>query len=207
MPLNDLYKKIYKREFRFVLGSSGMLATQIRSGAPYDLFLSANQQFVRDLAASSHLLPGSVRIYSSGRLAIWSKSLSINSLDSLTDPRITHIAIANPNHAPYGVAAQQALQRAGLWDKVKDKVVLAENVRQCLQYAETGNAQVALLAWSLVISRNGVLVPESLHDPILQAGGVVAASSRRKDAADLLDLLLSPQGRALLARFGFSSSK
>ncbi|MBK5292777.1 MAG: molybdate ABC transporter substrate-binding protein [Acidobacteriia bacterium] len=202
-PLRDLYKKTYNRELRLVLGSSGMLATQIRNSAPYDVFLSANLQFVRDLEASSYVLPGSVRVYAAGRLAIWSKSLSIKTMDLLADPRITHIAIANPKHAPYGLAAHQAMERARIWEQVKGKVVLAENVRQCLQYAESGNAQVALLAWSLVFSRGGVLLPESLHDPILQAGGVVAGSSRRAAAADLLDLLVSPHGRALLSRYGF----
>lgn len=202
-PIRDLYRKTYKRDARFVLGSSGLLASQIRNGAPYDVFLSANTGFVKDLVDSGHLLKESVRSYANGRLALWSKNRRLNDLEKLAGAEIRHVAIANPAHAPYGVAARQALEKAGLWKVIQNKLVLGENVRQALQFAESGNADACLVAWSLVIRRGGVRLPERFHQPIRQAGGVVASSGHKSEASQLLDLLLSQAGKSLLESAGF----
>ncbi|MCC6390415.1 MAG: molybdate ABC transporter substrate-binding protein [Bryobacterales bacterium] len=186
---------------KFVNGASGMLARQIASGAPYDVFLSANKLFVDDLVRSGDLIADSVVIYANGRLGLWSLTGTVKQLDDLRRAEVKHIAIANPQHAPYGAAARQALQRAGLWSAVKDKIVYGENVRQALQYAESGNADAVITSWSLLEGR-GSLLPESLHDPIRQAGGILARSSHQKEARAFLRFLMGPKGVEVLNRFG-----
>ncbi|MBM3815214.1 MAG: molybdate ABC transporter substrate-binding protein [Acidimicrobiia bacterium] len=203
--LSNSYETTYKRKTRFVLGSSGQLAAQIRQGAPYDVYLSANKEFVQDLEKSGHLLRGSVRLYATGRLAIWSKSLPLKEIVDLVQPSITHVAIANPNHAPYGLAAKQALESAGLWESLQPRLVLGENVRQVLQFAESGNVQAALVAWSLVIGKGGVLVPESLHPPIRQAAGIVSSTRKSAEANQFLEMLCGKQTQQWLARNGFQT--
>ena len=188
---------------RFVFGSSGMLARQIENGAPYDLFLCANEQFVYDLEARKHLIPESVAAYATGRLGLWSAHGTPASLRVLTDSKIRLIAIANPEHAPYGAAAQALLERAGLWTSLQPKIVLAENVRQAYEYARTGNADVVITSWTLLKGESGAkLLPESGHTPIRQSGGVVAGTQREVQARAFLGFLLSPAGQSILLAGG-----
>ena len=192
---------------KFVFGSSGQLATQIRGGAPYDLFLSANLDLVRELESEGRLVVGTVRAYARGRLALYAKDGKIASLDQLGQART--IAIANPVHAPYGVAARQLLQARPDWAAISKRIVYAENVRQALQFAESGNADAALVAWSLVKGRAGaVLLPEALHPQILQGLGVVrgkaADAERTARAIGFMEALLSKAGQAMLREAGFS---
>jgi molybdate transport system substrate-binding protein len=136
-------------------------------------------------------------------LAIYSKSGAVRNLADLA--KADRLAIANPVHAPYGLAARQVLEGRGLWDQMRARIVYAENIRQTLQFAESGNVDAALVAWSLVVGRPGaVLLDDKLHAPIRQAGGIVAASRRRDRARALLDFLTGPEGRRLLERNGFS---
>jgi molybdate transport system substrate-binding protein len=201
-PLNQMFKRIAGQNLRFVFGSSGLLTRQIENGAPYDVFLSANQQFVKDLAGSGRIQPDSVRVYAVGRLALYSRDGKFKNPKELAAEGVRHIAIANPAHAPYGVAAHQALERLGLWTRLEPKIVYGENIRQTLQYAESGNADAAITAWSLVFDRGGILLPVELHDPIRQAGGVLTSSSQRDLARRFLDMLASQDGISLLERFG-----
>ncbi len=188
-PIESPLKAIFEREnvkIRFVLGSSGQLASQIRHGAPYDVYLSANEAFVNDLREQK-LLVETAR-YATGRLA------------ALEGAEVRHIAVANPAHAPYGVAAREALEAAGLWRRLEGKIVLAENVRQTVQFVESGNADAALTAWSLVKGKpRAVKLPEF----VIQAGGVVAASRNQQLGGRFLRLLRSPEGRKILAAAGF----
>jgi molybdate transport system substrate-binding protein len=188
---------------RFTFGSSGNLAQQIEHGAPYDVYLSANEGFVTRLADSGHLLKDSVQVYAQGRIALWSKGGHIRSLPELAQPAVRHISIANPVHAPYGVAARDALKNKGLWEKLVPKIVYGENVQQAFQYAETGNADAAIIAWSLVANKGGILLPAAWHAPIRQTGGVVASSKNVPLARRFLELLAGAQGGAVLTRFGF----
>jgi molybdate transport system substrate-binding protein len=199
-PLREGFQKAAGGQIRFVFGSSGMLARQIGSGAPYDVYLSANERFVHDLAAQGKLDPQSVRVYALGRVALWSKNRSIRKLSDLGS--VGRLSLPNPAHAPYGVAARQALEKEGAWKKLEARIVYAENVRQALQFAESGNVDAAITAWSLVFDRGGILIPAGLHAPIRQAAGVVASSSNRGLAAKFLEYLASQEGRALLARHG-----
>ena len=188
---------------RFSFGASGMLAQQIRNGAPFDVYLSANEQFVRDLAASGALLPQSVQVYAQGRLGLWSRSGNIRSPGQLAEANVRHVAIANPLHAPYGLAAQQWLKKLDLWESLAGKLVYGENVQQALQYAETGNAEAVITAWSLVYDRGAILLPAEGHAPIRQVGAVVKGTRHPEAAAAFLKFLTGPAGRAILRRHGF----
>lgn len=201
-PVTEMFQRITGRKAKFVLGASGMLARQIEQGAPYDVFLSANERFVADLAKSGHLEPDSVRIYAYGRLGLWSRDGAVKRIDELRDRRVVHVAIANPATAPYGAAARQLLESAGLWKAVEGKVVYGENVRHALEFAESGNADAVITAWSLVFERGGILLPDSGHSPIRQAGGVVAGRPDEAAARRFLDLLGSEEGRRILAAHG-----
>lgn len=202
-PVAEAVRREAGMKVRFVLGSSGMLARQIEQGAPYDLYLSANERFVAELVASGRVLPESVRVYAVGRLGLWSRNRSVRGLTALVRPGIRHVAIPNPTHAPYGFAARQALESQGLWKAIEKKIVYGENVRQALQYAESGNAEAVITAWSLVRDKGAVLLPDAWHSPIRQAAGIVAGSGRSKEARQFLDFLMSPAGQKLLNRYGF----
>ncbi len=187
----------------FTFAASGSLAQQIEHGAPYDLFLSANEMFVRQLAASGRLVPDSVAVYAYGRIALWSKNPQIRSVADLLRPQVKHVAIANPAHAPYGAAAKQALQSQGLWQKVEPKIVYGENVAETFQYAQSGNADAAIVSDSLVFDKGGIVLPGSWHQKIAQSGAVVAGSKKDAEARKFLRFLRGGQGRAVLGQFGF----
>ncbi|MGD0578575.1 MAG: molybdate ABC transporter substrate-binding protein [Bryobacteraceae bacterium] len=188
---------------RFIFGSSGMLARQIENGALYDVYLSANEQFVQQLAASGRLLNDTLACYATGRLGLWSSRAPVPDLRALTGGNIRLIAIPNPQHAPYGAAAVALLQRLGLWPKLQPKAVFAENVRQAFEYAATGNADAVITAWTLLSGRPGAkLLPDTSHPPIRQSGGVVKGTAREARARAFLRFLLAPAGQAILRAGG-----
>lgn len=188
---------------RLTLGSSGILARQIENGAPFDVYLSANERYVVDLARSGQIEGFSARPYATGVLGLWSPQPGrFPGLESLTGART--IAMANPLHAPYGVAAREALEKLDLWTKVKPRVVFGENVRQALQYAESGNADVVLTAWPLIYRKPGaVRIPAVMHQPIRQVGGVVKASRQKAMGAKFLEFLTRGGGAGILEAGGF----
>ncbi len=190
----------------FTLASSGSLAHQIENGAPFDVFLSANDQYVKDLAGSGHVDPSTVIVYATGRLGLWSRDGSVKSLDDLTKPSVKHLAIPNPEHAPYGVAARQALEGRKLWTQIQPKIVYGENVSQALQFAESGNADAVITSWTLLKGR-GILLPDSWHKPIRQAGAVVKSSRQPALAQEFLKFLASPEGRKILESGGLTPSR
>lgn len=202
-PLEAAIRTAYGSGLRFSFASSGALLRQIENGAPFDAYLSANEQYVEE-GIRKAVLNAPARHYATGRIAIWSASGRIQRLEQLRDSRVLHVAIANPAYAPYGVAARQALERAGVWKEVRGKIVYGENIRQALQFTESGNADAGILSWTLVKDRGGVLLPESLHAPIRHAGAVVKASRRQRDAERFLDWLTSVGGRAVLAQHGLT---
>jgi molybdate transport system substrate-binding protein len=130
----------------------------------------------------------------------------VDSINDLLKPEVERVAIANPEHAPYGVAARQALQTAGVWEEIKPKLVLGQNVRQALQFAETGNVDAALLPLSLSITSDGhwVYIPDDLHAPIDQALGVVADSPHQAEARDFAAFITGAQGQTILGKHGFT---
>lgn len=203
-PLAAAFAKNSGAKVVFATASSGSLARQIQNGAPYDVFLSANDSLIKELVASGHLAADSVEVYAYGRVALWSRNPAIRSLQDLLAPGVLHLAIANPLHAPYGVAAQQVLKNRGLWDKLAGKIVYGENVQQAFQFAQSGNAEAAITAWSLVFDRGGILLPAEWHAPVRQAGGVVSSSKQFGVARRFLLFLTGREGKELLRRYGLN---
>ncbi len=214
--LDELAAQFLRRQgvqVQFTYGSSGQLATQIEQGAPFDLFFSADEQLIRHLGAQGLIVEQTEQIYAIGRIVLWVPHDSPidprQGLRVLTNDRIRFIAIANPEHAPYGRAAAQALRASGIWDGVHAKLVLGENISQTLQFVQTGNADVGIIALSLAVpllvqpTGRYWLIPASLHDPIRQAAGVVARSPRLEQANAFLAFVIGPEGRQVLRRYGF----
>ena len=190
-------------------GSSGQLAQQIAHGAPVDVYASANVAFVDDLDRQGWLLPGTKHVYAHGRLVLWTPSnspLHLIRLEDVVHTDVRRIALANPTRAPYGVAAREALQAVGLWEQLQPKLVLGENVRQTMQYATTGNVDVALVALSLSQQHEGkhVVLPESLHQPIIQALAVVKQTKHEPEARRFVAYVMGPTGRTVLRKYGFA---
>lgn len=197
-----------KVKVTFVFGSTGLLTRQIENGAPMDVFAAANVGYVDQLAQKNLIVPDTKQIYARGQITLWTTAdspLKIETVKDLVRPEVKRIAIANPDHAPYGLAAQQALQRAGVWDVVKPKLVYGDNIRQTLQYAETGNVDVSIVALSLSQQSKGrwVLVPEQLHEPIDQALAVIKSTRNEAEARGFASFVTGPRGKEILAKYGF----
>lgn len=193
-------------------GSSGNFFAQIQNGAPFDLFFSADRGFPDKLVAGHLADADSLQIYAMGRLVLWLPGDSpldpAAGLRILLDPRVQKIAIANPEHAPYGRAAVSALERAGLYDRLKPKLVLGENISQAAQFVQSGSAQAGLIALSLVLSpamASGKRwdLPADQQPELEQAVAVIGSSPNKNAAADFLAFLKTPQARATFEHFGF----
>jgi molybdate transport system substrate-binding protein len=198
---------------RVTTGSSGNFLSQIENGAPFDVFFSADIEYPRKLEAEGLAAPGSTYLYAVGKIVLWVRNdsrLDISKgLAVLRDPSIQKLAIANPQHAPYGRVAEEALRNAGLYDAVKAHLVLGENISQAAQFVESGNADAGILALSLVVSpglkEKGryARIPENLYKPIQQGVALVRASQNPQGAKAFLDYIKSPATAALLERYGF----
>lgn len=194
-------------------GSSGNFFSQIQNGAPFDLFFSADIEFPKKLEATGFAEPGTLYQYATGKIVLWVRNDSAidlgRSLQLLSDPAVRKIAVANPEHAPYGRAAVAALQHEKLYDQVRGKFVLGENISQTAQFVESGNADIGILALSLALAPTlkaegrYVLIPASFYPPIDQ-GVVVLKSSQHKDIAQqFVAFLKRPEILSLMRDFGF----
>jgi molybdate transport system substrate-binding protein len=173
-----------------------------------DLFAAANVDYVNQLEKEGLIIAETKSVYARGRIVLWTPKdspLHIEELSHLTRPEVKRIAIANPDHAPYGMAARQALESVGIWEAVKPKLVYGENIRQTLQYAQTGNVEVAIVALSLSLQTDGrrVLIPQELYKPIDQALAVVKGTKHEPEARQFAGFISSPQGRAIMSKYGF----
>jgi molybdate transport system substrate-binding protein len=197
-------------EIQIIYGSSGKFHTQIQQGAPYDLFFSADIAFPRELAKQG-LAASEVKPYAVGRIVLWSADMDATKLTlaSLTDSKITKIAIANPKHAPYGKRAEEALRSLGLWERLQPKLVFGENISQTAQYVQSGNAQVGILALSLVISpelsRKGgyYLIPDNLHNSLEQGYVITKLAGGKPLAKKFAEYMGSKPARAVMTKYGF----
>ena len=200
---------------RLSFGSSGNLTQQIKNGAPFDLFFSADEDYPKQLAQAGLAEASSLQRYARGRLVLWipagsTLDVAHRGLEVLADPSVQKIAIANPQHAPYGRAAETALKRAGLYDKIAAKLVLGENVSQAAQFVESGNAQAGLIALSHALAPGMKdkgrywAVPADLYPELNQAAVVLTQSPHKKEATGFLDYLKTPEARSILQRFGFA---
>jgi molybdate transport system substrate-binding protein len=193
----------------FSFGSSGMLTRQIENGAPVDLFAAANTDYVDQLGKEGLIIPDTRAIYARGHITLWTlkdSPLKIEKISDLTKSEVKRIAIANPEYAPYGMAAREAMINGGIWEAVKPKLVYGENIRQTLQYAETGNVEVAIVALSLSTRSDGkwVLIPAELYKPIDQALAVIKSTKDENNARALAAFITGSEGRAIMHRYGFA---
>ncbi len=196
-------------------GSSGQLAQQISEGAPVDVFASADRSLTDSLAEAGDAVAASSYVYGLIRLSIATANgvPTAATIDSLSDNSYARVAIANPDHAPYGRAAKQAIDRSSTGVNISNKLVIAENVSDALRLVETGNVDAAVVARSLVIAPSKPLqssvvdVPETSHDRIEQSMIVTADSEEGERAAQqFIDFVASTEGQKLMAQFGFAPS-
>lgn len=195
-------------------GSSGSFFEQIENGAPYDLFFSADRNYPKKLETAGWVEPGSLYTYAMGKLVLWvpgDSQLDLGQgLRVLLDPRVRKIAIANPEHAPYGMAAMAALRRAGLDGKIRAKLVLGENISQTAQFVLSRNAEIGILALSLALAptlkEQGryVEVPASSYTALEQAGVILKGSNHKDLARRFMEFLRKPETVDLMRRYGFT---
>ena len=188
----------------FVFGSSGMLREQVLNGAPYDVFVSANLAFVDEVIDAGAGDAATKRAFAVGRLAIVAASGVRLPADLAAVSDYERIVIANPAHAPYGVAAKEALGSLVLYDALQPRLVLADNVADAVRIVEAGEADVGIVALALVIDEAHVDVPPSLHQPVRQSLVITDHGSNNAAARRFVDVLESPEGRRVLARYGFA---
>lgn len=207
----------FERESRATVtvsfGSSGNFFAQIQNGAPYDVYLSADIDYPRQLVASKYAEASSLYRYATGRIVLWTRTDSgidvRRGLPVLKDAAVKRIAIANAKLAPYGRAAEAALRREQLYDAVRGKLVIGDNISQTAQLVDSGNADVGIIALSLALgpalraSGRYFEIPESAHPPIEQAAVIVSASKNKALARELLAYLKRPEVARRLHDFGF----
>src|SRR3989454_3844802 len=212
------YQKQTGKTANLAFGSSGNLFNQIQNGAPFDLFFSADEDYSKQLVTAGLAEPSSFYRYAVGRLVLWvpaSSPLDIEhvGMNVLLEPSAKKIAIANPQHAPYGGAAVAALRHYGIYEKVADRLVLGENVSQAAQFVESGNAQVGIvaLAHALAPTMKGKgrywEIPADSYPTLNQAAIILSRSSARKETVEFLNYLKTSPAADVLRRYGFSVPK
>lgn len=192
------------------LGSTGLLAAQIRNGAPFDVYLAADGSVVDKLAEDGFIIPASITPYATGVIVLATKAVpgaAVSGFKDLLSPRVKWIALANPSHAPYGKAGKEALMSAGVWDAIKDKVVYGENVSQVLKFVESGSVDAGIIALSVAGSSQLKTAPvdPALYKPIEQAAGVLKTSKEAATAMKFVRYLTGEQGVEILKKYGFGA--
>jgi molybdate transport system substrate-binding protein len=211
--LSEKFEKQTGTKVNVTYGSSGNVFSQMQNGAPFDLFFSADIEYPRKLEAAGLAEPETLYEYAIGRIVIWTPAdakvdVTKQGWKTLLDASVEKIAIANPAHAPYGRAAVVALQKAGIYESMKAKLVYGENISQAAQFVQSGNAQAGIVALSLAVSpamRDGKRweIPAELH-PAIEQGAIVLKGTKNKDAARaFLKFVKSEAGRAILMKSGF----
>jgi len=213
----DLAAQFEKRtgtKVNITYGSSGNFYSQLQNGAPFDLFFSADIDYPRKLEAAGLAEPGTLYEYAAGRIAIWMPAdtrvdVARQGWNALLDSAVQKIAVANPEHAPYGRAAVAALKKAGIYEQVEAKLVYGENISQAGQFVQSGNAQAGIVAMSLAVSpgmKDGKRweIPSEMHPPIDQAAVIPKSAANKQDARAFLDFVRSESGRATFLNYGFS---
>jgi len=211
------FQKETGKTVKLTYGSSGNFFQQIQNGAPFDVFFSANLDYAKKLDAAGLTEPGSYYPYAKGKIVIWVRNdskLDLSSgMQALLDPSIKKIAVANPEHAPYGQAAVAAMQNDKIYEKVKDKFVLGENISQTASFVVSGGADVGIVALALALSPNMkdkgryVEVPAGEYPPIEQACVILASSKNKETARQFLAFIKTPAIGDLLRRYGFDVAK
>lgn len=211
------FEKATGNTVKLSFGSSGNFFSQIQNGAPYDLFFSADIDYPKKLAAAGLAEPGSLYEYATGKIVLWVPNASAldlkRGLEVLLDPHAAKIAIANPLHAPYGKAAVAALNHEKIYDRVKPKLVLGENIAQTAQFVQSGSADIGILALSLAVAPTlkdrgrYSEIPASDYPPIEQAGVILKSSHKQMAARQLMSFIQKPEIVRLLDSYGLSLPK
>ncbi|TLY28572.1 MAG: molybdate ABC transporter substrate-binding protein [Nitrospirae bacterium] len=196
------------------LGSSGNFFSQISNGAPFTLYFSADIRYPQRLEEAGLVVPGSLYKYAVGRIVLWapigSKVDVQKGLDALMDPAVKKIAIANPKHAPYGRAAVAAMEHFKVYDRVKDKIVLGENISQAAQFVESGACDIGIVALSLALAPSMKAagkyweIPIEAHPPLEQGAVILMGSKNQESAKRFLEFLKGSQGQEIMQRYGFT---
>jgi molybdate transport system substrate-binding protein len=211
----DGYEKKTGVKVKLSFGASGALTQQIQNGAPFDVFFSADMDYPRQLITAEQADEASLYQYAVGKLVLWVPAdspldIEHKGMNVLLDPSVKKIAIANPQHAPYGRAAVAALKHAGLYDQISERLVLGENVSQAAQFAESGNAQVGFvaLAHASAPAMRGKgkywEVPAEDYPPLAQGMVVLTHSQHKKEAAEFVEYISTKDSADLLRRYGFT---
>jgi molybdate transport system substrate-binding protein len=210
------FEKETGKKVKLNFGSSGQFLLQIENGAPFDVFFSADVQYPQRLESEGLAQPGSLYKYAIGKLVLYvpndSKLNLAEGMRSLQSPQARKIAIANPQHAPYGRAAVEALKKEGLYDLVQGKLVMGENISQTAQFVQSGSADAGIVALSLALSPamksagRYVEVPASDYTPIEQAAVILKSSKDKATATLFLDYVRKPEILQLMAQYGFTMS-
>lgn len=195
-------------------GSSGNFYAQIQNGAPFDLYLSADAEYPRKLAAAGLALENHMFLYAIGRIVVWvpeTSPIDVEALgiESLFAPSVRKIAIANPQHAPYGKAAVAALKSLGVYERAEPKLVFGENIAQATQFVQSGAADIGIIALSLALAPEVKAhgryweIPLDAYPEMEQGGMILKRSTKAREARVFRDFLVSDHGRAVLAQYGF----
>jgi molybdate transport system substrate-binding protein len=208
------FKSETEKSVKLIYGSSGNFAEQLQNGAPFDMFFSANLDYPKQLEAAGLTEPGTFYQYAIGKIVVWvpnDSKLDVSSgLKALLNPSIKKIAIANPQHAPYGKAAVAAMQKEKIYEQVKDKFVLGENISQTASFVASGSADVGIVALSLALSPNMkdkgryAEVPAADYPPIEQACVIMGSSKNKSIAQQFLKFIQSLPIRELFQKYGFA---
>jgi molybdate transport system substrate-binding protein len=211
------FQKETGKTVKLTYGSSGNFFQQIQNGAPFDMFFSANLDYAKKLDTAGLTEPGSYYPYAKGKIVIWVRNdsrLDLSSgMQALLDPSVKKIAVANPEHAPYGQAAVAAMQNDKIYEKVKDKFVLGENISQTASFVVSGGADVGIVALALALSPNMkdkgryVEVPAAQYPPIEQACVILASSKNKETARQFLAFIKTAAIGDLLRSYGFDVAK
>ncbi|MBI5673922.1 MAG: molybdate ABC transporter substrate-binding protein [Nitrospirae bacterium] len=207
------YETASGNQVKLTLGSSGNFFAQIQHGAPFDIYFSADIAYPKKLEEAGLTIPGSLYHYAIGRIVLWTRHKSpldiTQGIAALRQPSVKIIAIANPRHAPYGRAAVAAMEHFKMYDDVKDRLVLGENVSQAAQFVESGAADIGIIALSVALapamSTKGTYweIPAEAHPPLEQGAVIIKTSMRIDSAKQFLEFVKSRQGVAIMKRYGF----
>ena len=208
------YEKASGNQVRLTFGSSGNFYAQIQNGAPFDLFFSADIEYPQKLEEVGLTVPGSLDQYAIGRIVLWTGHESridvTKGMEALREPTVKKVAIANPKHAPYGRAAVAAMEYFKVYDQVKDKLVLGENISQAAQFIESGACDIGIIALSLavtpVMKSKGMYweIPAGAHLPLEQGVVILKSSKQQESAKQFLAFIKGVQGQEIMKRNGFT---
>ena len=209
------YEKASGNQVKLTLGSSGNFFAQIQNGAPFDVYFSADISYPKKLEEAGLTIPGSLYRYAIGRIVLWTRHESpidvTQGIAALRQPSAKKIAIANPRHAPYGRAAVAAMEHFKMYDDLKDRLVLGDNISQAAQFVESGAADIGIIALSLALapamSTKGTYweIPAEAHPPLEQGAVIVKTSIRIDSAKQFLEFMKSRQGLAIMQHYGFAA--